>query len=134
MKKINLIIQQKEINELVGKEFEFSLYEEATIIDAIIEVDKKISAKGKFPIKDYHSLLHMIYNPIENRIYDHIIIIAFSEPQPYIDVKYKPKSKLPDGTTIKMILKAICGDAAPEKVVDYETFSRAMLKGSYRIS
>jgi len=134
MKKVRLIVQQNEINELVGKEFEFSLYDGATIIDAIVELDKEISAKGKFPIKEYHSLLHMIYNPIENRIYDHIIIIAFSGPQPYIDVKHKPESKLPDGTTIKMILKAICGDVAPEKVVDYEAFHQAMLKEGYKIS
>lgn len=137
MKKVKLIVQQKEINELVGgKEFDFSLYDEATVIDAIIEVDNKISAKGEFPVKEYHSLLHMMYNPIENRIYDHVIIIAVSKTQPLIDVKHKPESKLPDGTTVKILLKDIFGYkmSEKEKIVDYDTFRQAMLKRDYKIS
>jgi len=134
MKRVKLTIYQDEINKLVGKEFEIILNDGATIIDAIIEVDKKISSKGQFPVKDYHCILHMVYNPVENRIYDHIIIAAFSESQPFINVKREPGLKLPEGTKVKILLKDTCGDTAKEKAIDYETFCQTMLKKGYKIS
>ena len=134
MKRVKLTIYQDEINKLVGKEFEIVLNDGATIIDAIIEVDKKIIAKGTFPVKDYCSILHMIYNPVENKIYDHIIIAAFSESQPFINVKREPELKLPEWTKVKILLKDTCGDTTHEKVIDYGTFCRVMLEKGYKIS
>jgi len=134
MKRVKLTIYHDEINKLVGKEFEIILNDEGTIIDAVIEVDKRITAKGTFPVKDYQNILHMVYNPVENKIYDHIIIAAFSESQPFINVKHNPELKLPDGTKVKILLKDTCGDIIKEKVVDYETFCRAMLERGYKIS
>jgi len=137
MKRVKLTIYQDEINKLVGKEFEIILNDGATIIDAIIEVDKKINSKGQFPVKDYHSILHMVYNPIENKIYDHIIMAAFSESsesQPFINVKREPGLKLPEGIKVKILLKDTCGDIIKEKAIDYETFCRAMLEKGYKIT
>ncbi len=137
-KKVKVIVYQEEINKLANNEFELFIPLEATVIDAIIEVDKTISAKDIFPIKkpeiEYQSLLHMTYNPLEKRMYHHILMQAFTESENWINVKYDPKIKLPDGTTVKIILKTICADETPEKVVDYETFQRAMLKEGYKIS
>jgi hypothetical protein len=134
MKRVKLTIYQDEINKLVGKEFEIVLNDGATVVDAIIEVDKRISTKGIFPVKEYHSILHMVYNPVENRIYDHIIMAAFSESQPFINVKREPGLKLSEGTKVKILLKDTCGDIIKEKVIDYETFSRAMLEKGYKVS
>jgi len=134
MKKVRVEIEQKEINELVGKEFDLFLPEGATIIDAIIKIDKEISAKGKFPIKGCNSLLHMLYNPIEYRMYNHILMLAYSKSEPYINVKYKPELELPDKTNVRIIIKTLCADEAPEKIMDYELFRVAMLSSGYKIS
>jgi len=143
MKKIRLEIQQKEINELVGGQFELSLYDESTIIDAIIEVDKMISAKGEFPTKEiysrtkmeYYSLLHMVYNPLEpKRMYQNVLVSESTGPEMSIKIKYKPELILPDGLTVTIILKGLCGDEAPEELIDYGVFRRIMLKQGYKIS
>ncbi len=141
MKKIKLIVENKTINQLVGKEFELFIHDDSDFIDAILEVDKTI---GNFPkleymnrddskVKFYYSLLHMLYNPLENRIYEHIIMAAYSKSKPWLNVKYDPKMKLPDETTVKIILRTTCGDSTQEKVVDYEIFHRIMLEEGYKI-
>jgi len=142
MKKIRLELDQKEINNIADKQFEFSLYDKTNIIDAIIEVDKIIIAKGEFPTKEiqkrskieYHSLLHMLYNPVEDRIYKHIILAAFSKSCPYFIDKNNPRLELPEDITIRIVLRNICGDEAPEAILDYEIFQKAMLKQGYKIS
>jgi hypothetical protein len=142
MKKIRLEIEQKEINEHGDKQFEISLYDGATIIDAIIEVDKLISARGKFPTEKIYSrtkmkcysLLHMVYNPLENRMYQNVLVSESTGPEMSIKIKYKPELILPDGLTVTIILKSLCGDEAPEELVDYEGFRQTMLKKGYKIS
>jgi hypothetical protein len=145
MKNIRVIVEQKDINKLVGKEFNLFLYDEATVLDAIIKVDKSISFKGKFPLieyknrddlkpKTYRSLLHIVYNPLANRMYDHIIMGAYSKSEPWIDVKHKPKSELPDGTKVTIILKTICGDIASETIIGYEILQQTTLREGYKIS
>ena len=142
MTKIRLEIQQKEINAVVGGQFELSLYGESTIVDAIIEVDKMISVKGGFPTKEiysrtkmeYYSLLHMIYNPLEKRIYNHVLVSAFPGSELSFKLKHKPELILSNGTTVRIILKTLCGDEAPESVLDYKIFRQAMLKQGYKIS
>ena len=142
MKKIRLELDQREINNIADKQFEFSLYDKANIIDAVIEVDKIIIAKGEFPTKEiqertkmkYHSLLHMLYNPVEDRIYKHIILAAFLKSHPYFIDKDNPKSELPEEITIRIVLRNICGDEAPEAILDYKTFQQAMIKQGYKIS
>jgi hypothetical protein len=142
MTKIRLEIEQKEINELGCKQFELSLYDCATIIDAIIEVDKLISARGKFPTEKIYlrtkmkcySLLHMIYNPLEKRMYKDVLVSELSGPEMSIKIKYKPELILSDGLTITIILKPLCGDEAPEELIDYEVFRQTMLKQGYKIS
>ena len=144
MKKVKLIVENKTINQLVGKEFELFLHVDSDFIDAILEVDKTILAKGDFPeleymnrddskVKIYHSLLHILYNPLENRIYEHIIMAAYSKMKPWLNVKYDPRMKLPDETTVKVILRVTCGDSTQEKVVDYEILHQKMLEKGYKI-
>jgi hypothetical protein len=143
MKKVRLEVEQKEINKLVGKEFEHFLHDDADVIDAIVEVDKLIREKGDFPkleyinrddtkVRLYQSLLHILYNPLENRMYDHIIMAAYSKLKPWINVKYEPKAELPDETTVRIILKNICGDVIQENIVDYEILQQMMLEEGYR--
>jgi hypothetical protein len=64
MKRIKLFIHEPSINKIIGRELNLILYSKANLVDTIIEVDKMISSKGSFPIPDYQSLLHMIYNPV----------------------------------------------------------------------
>jgi hypothetical protein len=67
MKRIKLIVHQPSINEVIGSELTLILPNKANLIDTINEVDKLIIGKGVFPLSDYRSLLHMVYNPVENR-------------------------------------------------------------------
>jgi hypothetical protein len=58
---------------------------------------------------------------------------AYSKSKPWLNVKYDPKMKLPDETTVKIILRTTCGDSAQEKVVDYEILNQIMLEEGYKI-
>jgi len=70
MKKITLKIQEPSINKIVGNELELILHEKGNIIDLIREADKIIRSKGRFPSRHYESLLHCVYNPVEERFYE----------------------------------------------------------------
>ena len=58
MKKIKLFIYEPSINKGAGREMDLLLNDEANVIDAINEVDRRINGNGGFPVPDYESLLH----------------------------------------------------------------------------
>jgi len=108
-------------------------HERVNIIDVINEVDKVIRGKGEFPSKHYKSLLHCVYNPVEERFYEQAGINAYTKLQKFLDVRNNPKMELPDGTLVILIPEGGC-ITAREEVLDYETFRRAVSKHlSYRL-
>jgi len=73
------------------------LNDKATLIDAIIEVDKMISNKVSFPVPNYQSLLHMVYNLFQNRFYKQVSITAYDESGQMLNVRDGPKKALSEG-------------------------------------
>lgn len=108
MKEVKIIIQQYSINKMAGKEFNLLLDEKANVIDAINKVDKIIVSEGKFPLGRYCSLLHMTYNPVEDRFYKQTAITAYTKPQQRINVRDNPKKKLPERVTVVLIPEGGC--------------------------
>ena len=123
MKKITFQIHEHDINKIIGRELELYLEDKANVIDVITEIDKIILTKNKFPSKDYGSLLHWVYNPIEQRFYEQIAIHAYTESQPFLDVRNNPKMQLPDNTTIVLIPGGPCVSAG-DKPISYEEFKK----------
>jgi deoxycytidine triphosphate deaminase len=126
-KKIKLKIQEYSINKIVGNELELFLHERANVIDAINEVDKIIRSKGKFPSEHYGSLLHWVYNPVEERFYEQTAISAYTASGKFLNIRNNPKIELPDDTTVILIPEGGCVTAR-EEVLDYETFCKAISK------
>jgi effector-binding domain-containing protein len=125
MKKLKLVVHQPSINKLIGRELNLSLNDNANIIDAIIEVDKMIKSKGSFPIQDYGSLLHMIYNPIENRFYKQVAITANTQSGKMLNVRDNLEKELPEGVTVILIPAGGCiGEW--EEATDYEEFLKTI--------
>ena len=125
MKKIKLFIYDPSINKVSGRELDLLLNDEANVIDAINEVDRIINGKGGFPVPDYKSLLHMIYNPVENRFYKQVAIRAHAESDPRLNVRDDPKKELPDRTTVILIPAGGC-ISEWEEALDYERFWKAV--------
>lgn len=125
MKKVKLVIRQYSINKIVGSSFDLLLHKKANVIDAINEVDRMIGDHRRFPIEEYHSLLHMIYNPVKNRFYKQTAITAYTGPREFLNVKENPEKVLPDETVVVLIPEGGC-ITATEDVLDYERFCKAM--------
>ncbi|UCH37689.1 MAG: hypothetical protein JSV76_00465 [Candidatus Bathyarchaeota archaeon] len=121
MKKITIYIGQHSINKIIGSNLELLLPDEANIIDVIDEVDKTISSKAQFPSEHYHSLLHWVYNPIEERFYKQAAITAYAIPRQFLKVKNNPKMNLPDGAIVYLLPDGPCITKG-EEVLDYDTF------------
>ena len=130
MKKVKLVIRQYSINKIAGGTFELRLHEKANVIDAINEVDKMIGDKGRFLVKEYHSLLHMVYNPVKNRFYKQTAITAYTGPRKFLNVNENPERVLPDETVIILIPEGGC-ITATEDVLDYERFHKAISESHY---
>jgi hypothetical protein len=121
MKNVKMVIHEPAINKLVGRELNLALDDEASLVDAIDRLDKVISSKGEFLVADYRSLLHMIYNPIENRFYKQVAITAQKENGQTLNVRDNPRTPLPEETTIILIPKGGC-ISEWEEAVDYKEF------------
>jgi len=121
MKRIKLFIHEPLINKVIGRELNLLLYPEANLKDAIDEVDKMINSKGSFPVPGYQSLLHMIYNPVENRFYKQAAISAYEESGQLLNVRDEPKKELPEGITIILIPTGGC-ISEWEEAIDYKDF------------
>jgi len=127
MKRVKLFIHEPTINKVIGRELNLLLDEKANLIEAISEVDKMINSKGSFPVPDYQSLLHMIYNSAENRFYNQVAITAYTESGQSLNVREDPKKELPEGTTVTLIPAGGC-ISEWEEAIKYEAFVKAMVK------
>jgi len=121
MKRIKLFIHEPSINKVIGRELDLTLNEKTNLIDVITEVDKMIRSKGNFPISDYLSLLHMIYNPVENRFYNQVAISAYKQSGQMLNVRDDPKKELPNGTTVTLIPAGGC-ISEWEEAIDHGEF------------
>jgi hypothetical protein len=128
MKQTRLIIHEPSINKIVGSELNLLLDDKASLIDAINEVDKLINNRGGFPLPDYRSFLHMVYNSIENRFYKQVAVTAYKESGQVVNVRDDPKRELPEKITIILIPAGGCVSEW-EIAINYEKFSEA-LKGA----
>jgi len=124
MKRITLFIHEPSVNKVIGNKLSLLLGDKANLIDAISEVDKMINSKGSFPMPDYRSLLHMIYNPVENRFYKQVAITAYRQSDQMLNVRDDPKKELPEGTTVTLISAGGCVSEW-EEAIDYEEFLKA---------
>jgi len=127
MKSVSIVFIDSRLINKIGKKTDLELPDDANFIHAL----KKISddTKDKFPIKDYleyHSLLHMVWNPIEERIYKHIGTSAHHGDRKFFDIRKNPYDTLPEGLTI-YLGTGLC-KSETEEVVDYEKFQEAMSK------
>jgi len=125
MKRIKMIIHEPLINKLIGSELNLLLNDKANLIGAISEIDIMINNKGKFPVPNYHSLLHMVYNPVQNRFYKQAAISAYDESGQLLNVRYDPKKALPKGVTVVLIPSGGC-ISEWEEVIDHEVFLKSI--------
>lgn len=105
MKRIKLFIHEPSINKVVGRELDLLLNDRASLVSAISEVDKIINSKGSSPVPDYRSLLHMIYNPVENTFYKQVAITAYNQSGHRLNIRDDPKKELPEGIPVDFHLK-----------------------------
>jgi len=124
MKRIKLIIHEPLINKIIGSELNL-LLSKANLINAISEADKKINDKGTFPVPNYQSLLHMVYNPIQNRFYKQVAVSAYDESGQLLNVRDDPKKALPEGTVVILIPAGGC-ISEWEETIGYEEFLKAL--------
>lgn len=117
--KVTLRIQQSDIRRIIKDNLELSLDEGTSILDVIKLVDEQILREaGRFPIKGYKSLLHMVYHPHENRFYRQIAIQGYSGPGAFVNIRDNPQASLMDGLTIILIPEGTCITEG-EDVVDW---------------
>ena len=117
--RVTLVLQHSVISRLTKEPFALSLNEGASVIDAIRLVDEEILKRaGKFPVKGYKSLLHMVYQPFENRFYKQVAIQGYTSPGSFLNVRNNPKEPLPDGVTIVLAPEGPCISEA-EVAVDW---------------
>ena len=86
-----------------------------------------IKSKGSFPVSDYQSLLHMVYNPVENRFYKQVAITAYKESGQSLNVREDPKKELAEGITVTLIPAGGC-ISEWEEAMKYEEFVKAVVK------
>jgi hypothetical protein len=125
MKRIKLIVHEPLVNKIIGSELNLELDNEASVIAAIDKVDRLIDQKGDFPLSDYKSLLHMIYDPVRNRFYNQVAVTAYQEGGEMINLRVDPKLNLPANVTVVLIPSGGC-ISEWEIAIDYQEFKRAM--------
>jgi len=125
MKRIKLIIHEPSVNRIVGSELRLELSDEANLVAAINEVDRLIDQRGKFPLSEYGSLLHMIYDPFGNRFYSQVAVTAYLEGGEAVNLRVDPRQKLPASVTVVLIPSGGC-ISEWEKAIDYQEFRRVM--------
>jgi len=109
VKKVTLIVRQSEINEVFPNGFQLLLEDKASTLDAIRIADEEIKKKcERFPVKGFKSLLHMVYHPYEDRFYKQVAIQAHTKSNPFLNLREKPKTPLPNETTIILIPEDGC--------------------------
>jgi hypothetical protein len=88
-------------------------------------VDKIINNKGGFPISDYRSLLHMVYNPVENRFYKPVAVTVHEESDQTLNVRDNPK-KTSTSRRDNIILIPTGDISEWEEAINYKEFSKTI--------
>ena len=125
MKRIKLFIHEPSINKVIGRELNLFLNDKASLLDAISEVDKIINSNDTFPIPDYRSLLHMIYNPVEDKFYKQVAVTAYKQGGQTLRVRDDPRKELPGGITVTLIPAGGC-ISEWEEPISCEEFLKCM--------
>ena len=125
MKRMKLIVHEPLVNKIIGSELNLELDNEANVITAIDKVDRLVDQKGDFPLSDYKSLLHMIYDPVRNRFYNQVAVTAYLEGGDMINLRADPKQNLPADVTVVLIPSGGCISEG-EIAIGYQEFKRAM--------
>ena len=125
MKRIKLIVHEPLVNKIIGSELNLELDDEASVIAAISKVDRLVDQKGDFPLSDYKSLLHMIYDPVRNRFYNQVAVTAYLEGGDMINLRADPKQNLPADVTVVLIPSGGC-ISEWEIAIDFREFKRAV--------
>jgi len=126
MKSITLFIHEPLINSVLGTRIDLSL-EKASLLDVLNEVDKMIDSEKSFPVPGYRSLLHMIYNPVENRFYKQVALTAYTKFGEMVNVRDNPMGELPDKINIVLVPTGGC-ISEWEEAIKYEEFAGRMVK------
>jgi hypothetical protein len=109
MKQVKFVVHEPSVNKVVGSELVLVLNDDANVVDTINEVDKLINIKDKrFPLPDYQSLLHMVYNPVAGEFYKQVAIAAHMESGEMLNIRGDPKKQLPEGITVILIPAGGC--------------------------
>lgn len=125
MKKATIVFTDSRVVDKLGKRVVLDLPDDANFIQALKEISD--ATEDRFPIKDYpeyHSLLHMIWNPIEKRVYEQIGTSAYYGNREFFDIRKKPYDALPNGLVV-FLGTGLC-KTETEEVIDYQKFKKAM--------
>ena len=126
MKRVKFVVHEPSVNQVVGSEFVLVLSDDANVVDAVNEVDKLFSIEDKrFPLLDYQSLLHMVYNPAVGKFYKQVAIAAHMESGEMLNIRDNPKQLLPEGTTVILIPAGGC-ISEWEEAISPQEFSKAI--------
>jgi hypothetical protein len=83
-----LIVRQADINRLFPQGLRLSIDDDACILDAIKAFDREIDNRhGKFPVKGFKILLHMVYHSLEDRLYKQVAIQAHVKSKPFLNMR-----------------------------------------------
>jgi len=109
MKKVTIIVRQQEISKIFPNGLKLLLEDNASTLDAIMAADEEIKKKcGKFPVKGFKGIFHMVYHPFEDRFYKQVAIQAYAKSKSFMNIRENPKMPLPEDTTIILIPKGGC--------------------------
>lgn len=125
MKKAKLVLHEPSINRIVGTELHLRLDNTSNLINVITKVDRLIRTRGGFPILEFQSLLHMIYNPEDNRFHKQVAVLVYDEQGRMLNLRDSPRTVLPNGATIVLIPAGGC-ISEWEEALDYKRFSKAL--------
>jgi len=108
VKRVTLIIRQREVSRFFPRGLQLALEDVASVIDAIKAADLEIRRRvGGFPVEKCKSLLQMVYHPHEERFYRQVAIHAHVGSEP-VNVREETAAPLPDGTTVILIPEDGC--------------------------
>jgi hypothetical protein len=105
------------------------LQDEADVIDVITKADALIGRGENFPVEGYESLLHMVYNPIENRFYKQVAITAYTKNGRMLNIRENLESRLPEDAIIILIPTEGC-ISDWEEPINYKEFLNVIQKNA----
>ena len=118
-------VKDNSIAKRLGAGIEMLVEDDASVLDVIAKADELIRQKGSFPHHEYHSLLHMVYNPITDRFYMQVGLHVYTTPGHFYNILDNVQHELLDGMTITLTPFAGCISDF-EKPINYEKFIKAL--------